>query len=923
MKSRIRRLPTGWQLDNVVLWGETLSRQHVLSMPFELRVPDLGSLGTEARNEWHEGWRAFLAGLSPDLGVQLQTYDGGDYSVELEAFEVRTRKHAEEEAGWARWGTLIRDQRVESARREQREGKKRRDRTVLWVGRKAGAGVPRMGFTNGEDSQAFVRSFEEAIRERVASLEGHLCHGASLVPILGEGIDRELARFFRPGSAEMLGGAVLGRDIVANYLRSDGAGISLPEGGRGFWVDGMCHSIVVLTGWPEMFYPGLALPVMRSWVRNKRIVQTFVPRDSAPERVRLQRDIGRLKNMADTDEAARTALKTAQQRMEELASGRVVPFGALTMAVVWGSTAEECQRFVNALKVEFGSMGGAAYRVSEEPTQAVELYCAALPGRVQHNLGGADGWEQSEVANRLAAMVCASNNFEGALAKADALYDTPRGGLAGVSLWMGEPEQPQHAFVIGTRGGGKSVFTSDLLSQALPSVAFAVVVDEGKSQIGIAAMHNAVRIVPHPAAESLCINRFDPLGLPLSEASVIDAGALLLSMAGADGMASEEAAYRRSILEAAIWESYEDCIDDDWMLHETHKLDAAALAQMVLGWREQTRRGAQMSPIEAYADLMQMRATVPEEFDRLWAYHRAPERETDLLNYVQTEQGLRLTRQIGCSFLPPDSVPTLSLIVGRLEEGLGIRDPATKSVAARLGMLLRKWCVGGSYGRLFDGPSTVDLGARLLYFDLSELGADNADLKRIMYRLILAQVRNRVLTMPRALRKLVWLEEAGRLIEHPEGLSAVEEFYAQMRKYNVVAASVIQTPKQLGDSTRAKGLLDNVSQYFITRPANPQVARQLGDVIGLPDIAVEEMQGFPDPATLPPGERAAFVLHATNWSGRMNCGVLRVRVSREMLWVAESSGSAFDRREEALARYDDPVTAVLNEVFLEEAATAT
>lgn len=905
---RQQLLSDGYFLGDVLFWGSATGPEAVFSRGFRLSLPDLATLGTAARNEWHHGWQAFLSGLAPDYALQVQFAPTCDYRTELDRYD-----HAFPEEVAGPWSQFVRRQRSETLRAAMAAGTLRRERLTLWVGRRAGPGLPR--FASASQIQAAAEATGCAIAERVQALSMHLPAGSQAVALDAEGHFRALRRFFAPAlPLEMAETEVFDphETILGSCLSSDVPAIRLRDGEISLRPDGQPHALVVVTGWPVEFRPGLMLPLMRSPLTDYRITQLFLPVDPALELRRAEKDLDRLyRQMRGGAQNLETPHEHARQRVLALQEGRTLPLRALTVATVWAPSAAELSNRLATLRTSLGALQGTRHHVANEPSQALRLYEETFPGRVS---GRVRDWDLADSSERLASWVCAGNTATGDLDEAQAIYETDQNGLAGVSLFKGG--QPQHFLTVGGQGSGKSIFLFDLLSQAWPSLGLCIIIDEGRSYEAFVQLQGGVTLMPHPEADDFCLNPLDPLGLPMSEA--IAAAAIGLAAKMARLAPGEAGAVDRALLERALNEVLDGAAADVWADDEALQLDVLAEARLVEWWQPEASRraGEKLSFADAWLELREISAADPDWAAQALAAFRAD--ENGLLGFLHSSDGRRLARNLTLARVPSKAQPTLGVLAAALEdlEGDAFQQARARELAARL----QPWCRGGRYGALFDGPTTLDLSAqRLVYFELSRIGRSAEELKDVLFFFLSEFSRREILRRPRAQEKLLLMDELARASKNAEGMALAGESVEQLRKYGCCFGGVFQSPSQLDAVLGLSSLRENLKQWFLLKQLTVEAGRKLAGMVGLTDTARARLTQFPAPEHQPAETRAAYVLHARRGGARLETNVLRVRVSEEVLYAGESSGAVFDRRRAALAAHGDPVEAIRAEVIFRRA----
>jgi hypothetical protein len=128
----------------------------------------------------------------------------------------------------------------------------------------------------------------------------------------------------------------------------------------------------------------------------------------------------------------------------------------------------------------------------------------------------------------------------------------------------------------------------------------------------------------------------------------------------------------------------------------------------------------------------------------------------------------------------PSEYPTHRMLQELIQ--LDASDPAAADLATRL----QPWCAGGNYGCLLDDASNISLTGKIAHFELGYIPEAAKLLRAVAGFLITNYTRQRIITMPRRLRKRNVYEEVARLLDIPGGEQIVKESYAQMRKFNLL-----------------------------------------------------------------------------------------------------------------------------------------
>ncbi|MCI0536068.1 MAG: ATP-binding protein [Verrucomicrobiales bacterium] len=188
--------------------------------------------------------------------------------------------------------------------------------------------------------------------------------------------------------------------------------------------------------------------------------------------------------------------------------------------------------------------------------------------------------------------------------------------------------------------------------------------------------------------------------------------------------------------------------------------------------------------------------------------------------------------------------------------------------------LLRPWCAGGTFGKLFDGQSNVSLTGPVAHFELGRLAKASEDLKSVVLFLLLNVTRQHLLSLPRALRKRVVIEEVRRLLCVPDGEAILRELFEQFRKFNVQCIMVAQQISQLESESLRTAVLGNVRMAFIFNPGDAKDLDRLAEHLPLSEAAKAMILRYPTPDQL----RGTLYseccyLHLT--AGEPYCGTIR------------------------------------------------
>jgi hypothetical protein len=272
-----------------------------------------------------------------------------------------------------------------------------------------------------------------------------------------------------------------------------------------------------------------------------------------------------------------------------------------------------------------------------------------------------------------------------------------------------------------------------------------------------------------------------------------------------------------------------------------------------------------------------------------------------------------IVRDLGMSYLTPAEMPTHSQLVELMTlTPIGGYDENPEAVA--IGDRLSVWKANGPYGRLFDGPTTTRLDGDVTHFELGLIPDSMEELRAAAHFLVLNVSRQQVIKRPRAERKLILFEEGARVIQLPGGAKALKEFYAQMRKFGCVVATVFQQVAALktADETVRAAVLDNAKLILVSAQPSPRAAEEIADALELSDAAKQTIKRYPLPEHQTGLKFSSFLMVAPD-PRRKLVGTFRNIADPAVVYCGASDNETFDERQKALLRYDDVVAGILEE----------
>ncbi len=853
------RAPDGRFVNGLLVFGSP-ERGGLTAKGIWLEPPDLRGASNARLNLHQDQARALLALLGPGWRMQVQWLCDPDYRPEVRAYDGATQRATHPAVRAAR------NERVVRYWPCMQNGELRRERLAIFVSREipvySGAFHTRAGVRSHYES--LLATMAAQFDEFVAAVRGifgaetrvqpmdDVAHCAFCQKLLNPSLVQrdhyDPVALFDPA-----------RTIQENCFLSEG--VARADGG--FLLDGYYHAILTLDRWPQRTRPGIVTHLTGLPFIDYAITVVVTPGAAAGE---IRREEKAVERIAGEYAGARrhsllVALRKKEHKIENLAGGFVRPFTVTYIIRVWARSPEILRDRVRAVQQAIHGMDGANYLECALPTTAKKLFFASWPG-----------WTHSSYVHRehyaedhyLADLLPLSATFTGALATAEALYDGSNGNLVGVSTVA--HGSPQHAVVFGMTGTGKSFFLENLLLQTDPFFDHTLLVEEGFSYKHFTEALGETPIVVHPDAP-LTLNYLDTQGLPLTQLHLASAVALLSRMVGVPDSA-EQLALRQAQLSQYLHQLYRDLFVD-WARRRPERAEEIRrLACAVHRWRER-QMPAGATPLEAFCDLRDRRAAQDDE--ALSFVADLPD-ET-VTRFAQDPTTERFVVQTACAFLTPEEFPTHGALVELLAYARLPEHP--KDDINRIATLLRAWSIDGQYGKLFDGVTNVSLHRKIVHFELGFIPEQAVELKAAAGLLISGFARQHILALPRSCRKRVVFEEVARFLDIPGCEQIVAESYAQLRKFNCWAVSIVQQYARFKASRVRSAVVGNAKLFFLMRQTDRAELADLAADLALPESALEAIQQYPLPEQLAAEKRYSSVCYFAPTAHPPQCGTLR------------------------------------------------
>ncbi len=889
-------IPDGFFLNGLLFWGKSFSRDCLLSKGFLIEVPDMRCFSTEQSYEFHEKIRAFLGELDPDYSLQIQWSVSSDYEKDLLGYE----KIAPDSDN--QWGCFVRKDRLNYFRAKSLNGDLRKEILSVFLSHKCST-VPRQGLKKQEEIESFLRSESRAFLEKITRF-ANIIGAGSVKSMEDEDHYNYFLRFFDPSlSTQSNNNTVdLAESILSNTLYSDGVS-TYKDGSVFFKLGDHYHSVFVLRKWPRFVYPGIIIQLLDSLPQDFCITQNIFPLNVEKEIKQEEQAIkhlgGNVQNSGGI--SLETTIEKKHQKIRSLMGGYTMPYKVMTVVRVWGKTLDELFSKNIALKTAIQNMNGAKYHQVNQAGQAKSLFFETFPGWTG---GKRRGWDLYTENNELSALVPVSNSFYGSLKEGEALYEGANGNLVGISSFAGGT--PQHAVLIGMTGAGKSVAICDFLSQTEAFYDYTAIIEEGLSYGVFTKLLGCEPIIMSPDA-NITINYLDTQGLPLTTSHSSVATKLCLKMIGAS-QDEEVNNYRCSIISAYLnclyWNQFEDWKNKNenkyvLCLKEAYLIEKKIKPTLELG----------ASFLEAFKEMQFLKSSNRSKYDG-WL------KNTDsdlLLEFEKNPHDGVAVRNLAFSYFTAEEYPTHSDLVElmKYEKFDNHKSEEVDSMAT----MLAAWDRYGDKGKLFDGASNLKINGRVTHFELGYLPESAKELKEATGFLISNFVRQHIIKMPRGAKKRIIFEEVSRFLNIPGGDVILNEAYAQLRKYSCWVLCVTQQFSQLKITPLYKVVMGNSKLFLLMRQNQREDIDEIAESIGLPDTAKQSIQNYTLPEHQKNAEERCSYMTVFALDGKNNyCGTVKIKPSKELLYVASSDGKTFDLRTKALLKYDSVFEGVVSEV---------
>jgi hypothetical protein len=855
------RAPDGYLIDGLTVW-EDLEVNGAVAQGFRISTLDARVAADLVQDELRDRLAGFYQNLPPDVCLQHRYRPNCPFASVLDDYERVTATspfpvvRARREAHSRRFRGLHRSQQLRAEDLHVFFASRVNNLGSFKITREAKASQARMLLTHYRG--AFAR-----LGDQLRSAIGEL---ATVTPLGDREHFRLLERTIDPSVEDMPGGSAKNFEpglSIGEQLFSSGIAGNTPHG---IHSHGYYQALLTLKACQNRSESGLFHALTTLPFNRYEVVVNVQPIDV--EKLIRRKEETIATRAKENVIAARTGdasvAKDESNRLEEeqirrLYRGNQKMFAATYAVRVWAKTEAELTSMTALARRALDGMHGAQSYLATLSTTTRKLYFATWPGWTF----GYDKRAIEMVDLDLADIVPFTGTFEGRPDAAEILLDgasrqtlshAPR-AIVAVPSFLGTPSTAQHTLFVGSTGSGKTTTLNDMAFQSSPYYAYECFIEEGSDYTAYTEAHGC-KTIRVQTDGTHTINYLETGGLPLSATHISFASALALHMTGTT-KASEAVARRKAILTQYLRVLYGNAAAD-WL--RKHRDEAQVVMREAYAVREWHRLN--MTNDDSLTDAWAaVRDGLAAKNDRVGAFV-AGLADEDIFRFAHDSSTRSLLENHVFTRFRADEYPQHAAFA---ELMLTHRMPEFRSDELNdIATMLRNWtALEGDYGPLFDGVSTLPLDSRVVHFELGKIPEEQRELKTAVSLLMTGKVRQRIVSMPRGLRKRTVIEEMMRFLDVPDADKLIVEFCAQMRKYNCVVWMVVQQLQKLLDTGIAPYVIGNCRQYIIMKQLDAgDVAILASRLPGkFPEPLQQEILGFQTPENLPPDDRYASLAY--------------------------------------------------------------
>ena len=376
----------------------------------------------------------------------------------------------------------------------------------------------------------------------------------------------------------------------------------------------------------------------------------------------------------------------------------------------------------------------------------------------------------------------------------------------------------------------------DLLSQTAHRFAYTVIIEEGLSYENFTNNLGGTPIIIEPDSD-LVINYLDTAAMPLTRLQVSSGVALVSRMIGVPD-SQERQQVRQAQIGHYIDLLYRDQFESWSKKHRDRMPEIRKMACATYLWKQQKIR-TKTSFVEAFSMFKELLGAEDGEalefFDSI-----NPDKIVEFAKHADSSDYVKDT---AFAYFEPEDYPIHSQLIELMRFGRSSYHP--KEEIDELATLMAAWTATGSYGKLFDGATNINLKTRIAHFELGQLGDEAVELRTAAGLLITSFARQHIISLPRKLRKRIIFEEVSRFLDVPGGEKTVSEAYAQLRKFSCWTCSIVQQYERFKSSRIRSVVMGNSKQHLLMRQLDKADIQEIAQDTGLPPSVQEAIMDCP------------------------------------------------------------------------------
>ena len=902
-------IPDCYSVDDLLVFGDI--SHGVICQGINVSIPDQSNVEADVLNALESDLRTFLANVQEGERLQVQFYKDSDYQRELDRFQRVTEK-----GDMCRLSRRQRTERYERYAARMAEGRLIQSNLRFYISSKIHVQKFRGGLSRRAHYERTVSAYKQSFDQRIQVGDQLLkSYGGGMKALDTTGHLRELLRYFGPSASKLyLPEEILG-DPHTNLMELARFGSASPLNGpdRGFFLDGQYFGLLALSTMPKQTFMGMMQIVTGLALPNIRLVVNCYPLSVDKEIIKTEEEQEKLERSSENKRGRQPKLRVQAGmeknalRVRRLMSNQVLPFRAQFIMLAHDETKEGLRSKMAALKGAVGKLGGIRYYEPSWEISTMNYYNAAIPG---WSFDAYDDFTHKLDDVNLVNLLPIGGTPVGDLERAEALYDGDAGNLIGIRTFSGEKgsEMPLHSIIVGAKGSGKSLLVNDILVQTEPIYDYTVIVDNGLSYgvYTVCVDEGAAPIIIRSNG-NYTFNPFDTRGLPLNNESLSNITALLsLLIGGADSPAKRR--YREALMTSQVREIYADYYRRYRREQEAHLPQIAREALCVERWHKE-RSGDGDGFVDAFVEFQEFQKASPDNACEWLASYS----DADLSAFIENPKNDALLGNMVFAHFRPEDFPTLYEVQDEIQ-AQGRKRPATSESEeyALLAKLLEIWLRDGPYGPIVDGVTNIDLKKKIVHFELGKIKESERELLAVAGFLIMNDVRNYIMTMPRSMRKRLILEELSAVMDMENGPKIARDYWERARKYNCWVLGILQNFARLYEQNPGVtgAILSNSDQVMLLKSNNKKDLDLVSQSYPIPEITKDAVMRFPIPGGSGTDVFSGFGLIQI-LDGRPKVTLGRNYAHNEMLYVSSSTGSVFEERSKQLKNEPDIVAAII------------